>query len=86
MVYVEPLKNWSSKGYRFSTYATCWIRQGIFSAIADHSRIPVHIVEVLTRYRKANRNLIQILDREPSSEELAAELGLAVEEVRYLKD
>ena len=45
----------------------------------------MHIVEVLTRYRKANRNLIQILDREPSSEELAAELGLAVEEVRYLK-
>jgi len=45
----------------------------------------VHIVEVLTRYRKANRNLIQILDREPSAEELAAELGLAVEEVRYLK-
>lgn len=76
------------KGYRFSTYATCWIRQGISRAIADHSRtirIPVHIVEVLTRYRKANRNLIQILDREPSSEELAAELGLAVEEVRYLK-
>ena len=76
------------KGYRFSTYATCWIRQGISRAIADHSRtirIPVHIVEVLTRYRKANRNLIQILDREPSAEELAAELGLAVEEVRYLK-
>jgi RNA polymerase primary sigma factor len=76
------------KGYRFSTYATCWIRQGISRAIADHSRtirIPVHIVEVLTRYRKANRNLIQILDREPSPEELAAELGLAVEEVRYLK-
>ncbi len=45
----------------------------------------MHIVEVLTRYRKANRNLIQILDREPSAEELAAELGLAVEEVRYLK-
>jgi len=45
----------------------------------------VHIVEVLTRYRKANRNLIQILDREPSAEELAAELGLSVEEVRYLK-
>jgi RNA polymerase primary sigma factor len=76
------------KGYRFSTYATCWIRQGISRAIADHSRtirIPVHIVEVLTRYRKANRNLIQILDREPSAEELAAELGLSVEEVRYLK-
>jgi len=76
------------KGYRFSTYATCWIRQGISRAIADHSRtirIPVHIVEVLTRYRKANRNLIQILDREPSAEELAAELGLSVDEVRYLK-
>ncbi len=76
------------KGYRFSTYATCWIRQGISRAIADHSRtirIPVHIVEVLTRYRKANRNLMQVLDREPSAEEIAAELGLSVEEVRYLK-
>ncbi len=76
------------KGYRFSTYATCWIRQGISRAIADQSRtirIPVHIVEVLTRYRKANRNLMQVLDREPSAEEIAAELGLSVDEVRYLK-
>ncbi len=75
------------KGYKFSTYATWWIRQGISRAIADHSRtirIPVHIVEVLARYNKAKKNLMEVFGREPTSEEIAVELGLSLDEVRYL--
>ncbi len=75
------------KGYKFSTYATWWIRQGISRAIADHSRtirIPVHIIEVLARYNKAKKNLMEVFGREPTNEEIAVELGLSLDEVRYL--
>lgn len=67
------------KGYRFSTYATWWIRQAITRAIADQGRtirIPVHMVETVNRIKKVSRRLVQNLGREPSMEELARELGM----------
>jgi RNA polymerase primary sigma factor len=75
------------KGYKFSTYATWWIRQAISRALADHSRtirIPVHIVETLNRLQQAERQLIQDLGREPLPEEIAAEMNEDVEKVRNL--
>ena len=76
------------KGYKFSTYATWWVRQAITRAIADQSRtirIPVHMVETLNKYAQAERNLVQDLGREPLPEEIAAEMGVDVEKVYQLK-
>ncbi len=73
-----------TKGFRFSTYATWWIRQSITRAIADMGRtirIPVHMVETIYRYTKASRNLLQTLGREPSIEEIAEEMNVTVEKV-----
>ena len=75
------------RGYKFSTYATWWIRQAISRALADQARtirIPVHMVETLTKYNKAKRRLLKNLDREPLAEEIAAEMGIEVDKVRHL--
>ena len=72
------------KGYKFSTYATWWIRQAITRAIADQARtirVPVHMVEVINKATRCNRKLVQELGREPTMEEIAAELGLPVEKI-----
>jgi len=76
------------KGFKFSTYATWWIRQAVNRAISDHSRtvrIPVHIVELLGKYSKIKKRLLQDLGREPLSEEIAAEMGIEVEKVHQLE-
>ncbi len=75
------------RGFKFSTYATWWIRQAVTRAIADKSRtirIPVHVNEKLARVRGAERALVQDLGREPEPAEVAAEVGLEVREVREL--
>jgi len=75
------------RGYKFSTYATWWIRQAISRALADQSRtirIPVHMVETLSKYNQARRRLLQDLGREPLAEEIAAEMGIEVEKVYHL--
>jgi len=75
------------KGYKFSTYATWWIRQAITRALADQSRtirIPVHMVETINRFQQVERQLIQDLGREPLPEEIAAELGEPVEKVHHI--
>ncbi len=75
------------KGYKFSTYATWWIRQAITRALADQSRtirIPVHMVETINKFQQIQRNLIQELGREPMAEEIAAEMGEEVKKVRYI--
>jgi len=75
------------KGYKFSTYATWWIRQAITRALADQSRtirIPVHMVETIYKYRKNRRKLLQELGREPTPEEVAAELGISVDKARHV--
>jgi RNA polymerase primary sigma factor len=75
------------RGYKFSTYATWWIRQAITRALADQSRtirIPVHMVETLSKFIQARRRLLQELGREPLPEEIAAEMGLSVEKVRHI--
>ena len=75
------------RGYKFSTYATWWIRQAVTRAIADKSRtirIPVHVNEKLARVRSVERSLVQDLGREPEPAEVAAELGLGLAEVREL--
>ena len=75
------------KGYKFSTYATWWIRQAITRALADHARtvrIPVHMVELLTKFSQVKRRLTQELQREPSPEEIAAEMGIEVDRVHHL--
>ena len=75
------------RGYKFSTYATWWIRQAITRALADQSRtirIPVHMVETMSKYSQARRSLLQNLGREPSAEEIAAEMGLEVDKVRHI--
>ena len=75
------------KGYKFSTYATWWIRQAISRALADQARtirIPVHMVETLTKFNRAKRRLLKSLGREPLAEEVAAEMGIEVEKVYHL--
>jgi len=75
------------KGYKFSTYATWWIRQAITRALADQSRtirIPVHMVETINRFQQVERQLIQDLGREPMPEEIAAEMGEPVEKIRHI--
>jgi RNA polymerase primary sigma factor len=75
------------RGYKFSTYATWWIRQAVTRAIADKSRtirIPVHVNEKLARVRSVERGLVQDLGREPEPHEVAAEVGLELAEVREL--
>ena len=75
------------KGYKFSTYATWWIRQAITRAIADQARtirIPVHMVETINKLIRVSRQLLQELGREPSPEEIAAEVNMPVERVREI--
>lgn len=75
------------KGYKFSTYATWWIRQAITRALADQSRtirIPVHMVETINRFQQVERQLIQDLGREPLPEEIAAEMGEPVEKIHHI--
>ncbi len=75
------------KGYKFSTYATWWIRQAITRAIADQARtirIPVHMVETINRVMRVSRQLVQELGRDPTSEEIAQELGQPEEKVREI--
>jgi RNA polymerase primary sigma factor len=76
------------RGYKFSTYATWWIRQAITRALADQSRtirIPVHMVETISKYTQVKRRLLQDLGREPMPEEIAAEMGVEVEKIRYIQ-
>jgi RNA polymerase primary sigma factor len=75
------------KGYKFSTYATWWIRQAITRSLADQSRtirIPVHMVETINKFQQVQRRLIQDLGREPLPEEIAAEMGEDIEKVRHI--
>jgi RNA polymerase primary sigma factor len=75
------------KGYKFSTYATWWIRQAITRALADQSRtirIPVHMVETINKFQQIERQLIQDLGREPLPEEIAAEMGEPVDKIRHV--
>ena len=75
------------KGYKFSTYATWWIRQAITRAIADQARtirIPVHMVETINKLIRVSRQLLQELGREPSPEEIAEEMDMSVDRVREI--
>lgn len=75
------------RGFKFSTYATWWIRQAITRALADQSRtirIPVHMVETISKYTQMKRRLFQDLGREPLPEEVASEMGIDVEKVRHI--
>lgn len=76
------------KGFKFSTYATWWIRQAVTRALADYSRtirIPVHMVETITKYMHIKRELMQVLGREPLAEEIAAEMGMDVKKINYIQ-
>jgi len=76
------------RGFKFSTYATWWIRQAITRALADQSRtirIPVHMVETISKYTQAKRRLMQELGREPLPEEIAIEMGISVEKVHHIQ-
>jgi len=75
------------KGYKFSTYATWWIRQAITRALADQSRtirIPVHMVETINRFNQIERRLVQELGRDPMPEEIAAEMGEDIDKIRQI--
>ncbi len=75
------------RGYKFSTYATWWIRQAITRALADQARtirIPVHMVETINKYQQIVRRLVQDLGREPLPEEVAVEMGMDIEKVRHI--
>jgi RNA polymerase primary sigma factor len=76
-----------ARGYKFSTYATWWIRQAITRAIADHSRtirVPVHMIDTMSRIRNVTRDLVQELGREPTAEETAKRAGLSLEDTRCI--
>ncbi|MEK7555468.1 MAG: sigma-70 family RNA polymerase sigma factor [Patescibacteria group bacterium] len=76
------------KGFKFSTYATWWIRQAITRALADQSRtvrIPVHMVETISKYTQTKRRLAQELGRDPLAEEIAIEMGSNVDKIRYIQ-
>jgi len=76
------------RGYKFSTYATWWIRQSITRALADQSRtirIPVHMIETISKYTKLRKSLLQELGREPLAEEIAAEMGIEVDKVHHIR-
>jgi len=77
-----------TRGYKFSTYATWWIRQAITRALADQSRtirVPVHMVETIAKYKQVVRRLLQDLGRDPLQEEIAVEMGLEVEKVYQIE-
>ncbi len=76
------------RGFKFSTYATWWIRQAITRALADQSRtirIPVHMVETISKYTQAKRRLLQELGREPLAEEIAIEMNIPVDKIRHIQ-
>ena len=76
------------RGYKFSTYATWWIRQAITRALADQARtirIPVHMIETISKYTQVRRRLLQDLGREPLAEEISAEMGLEVSKVHQIQ-
>lgn len=76
------------KGFKFSTYATWWIRQAITRALADQARtirIPVHMVETISKYTQAKRHLMQELGREPLAEEISVEMGIPLEKVHHIQ-
>ena len=75
------------KGYKFSTYATWWIRQAITRSIADQARtirVPVHMVETINRMNRIQRNMLQTLGRQPTPEELAVEMNIGIDKVREI--